>query len=411
MRILYLSQYFPPEVGATQTRAFEMACNLVRLGHKVTMLSEIPNHPTGIIPPEYRGKLYERSELEGIDVLRLWVKTGPVKTTATRMAFYLSYMVSAFLAGIFLARGRYDAVYATSPPLFVACAGWALSRARRIPFVFEVRDLWPAVAVSLGELTNPRIIRLAESIERFLYRKAAAIVAVTRGFCRHIEGLGVPGDRIAWIANGTLPDLFDPARGDSGLKQQLGLEGRFVVTFAGLHGLAQGLPSILEAAALLQTQDRIRFLFIGEGPVKDELVGIRNQRGLTNVVFLPGVACDDVVAYLNASDALLVPLKDDAIFETFIPSKLFDYMACARPIILSVPGEAREILEEAGAGIYVPPEDPHRLAQAILDLSQDPDLDRFGQAGRTFVVQRFSRQVQAEQLAEFLYQVLAPPRP
>src|SRR5512139_1192627 len=154
MRILYISQYFPPEAGATQTRAYEMARNLVRLGHQVTMIAEIPNHPSGIIPPEYRGKLIERADLEGIDVIRVWVKTSPVKNFRQRIVFYLSFMLASIFAGLFLARGHFDLLYATSPPLFVGASGLLISRVRRIPFVFEVRDIWPESAVALGELSN-----------------------------------------------------------------------------------------------------------------------------------------------------------------------------------------------------------------------------------------------------------------
>ena len=407
MRILYLSQYFPPEVGATQTRAYEMARNLVGLGHRVTMLAEIPNHPTGIVPPEYRGKLYERDTLDGIDVMRLWVKTSRVKTTRTRMAFYLSFMVSATLAGILLARGRYDVVYATSPPLFVACAGWALSRIRRIPFVFEVRDLWPAVAVSLGELSSPRIIRWAEAVERFLYRQAAAIVAVTRGFCQHIEALGIASDKIHWIPNGTMPEIFDPARGDEGLRHRLGLQGKFVVLYAGLHGLAQGLPFILEAAHDLLDHPEVVFVFVGEGPAKPDLLAIQDQQNLTNVLFLPQVAREAVVPYLNMADTLLVPLKKDQIFASFIPSKLYDFMSCAKPVILSVPGEAREILEEAGAGIFVAPGDVKQLRQAILHLSREAGTcQEYGRKGRQYVIEHFSRKTQAGQVAALLQDLI-----
>ncbi|HEC33773.1 MAG TPA: glycosyltransferase WbuB, partial [Chloroflexi bacterium] len=172
MRVLYLSQYFPPEVGATQTRAYEMATGLIRAGHQVTMLTEVPNHPEGIIRPEYRGRFWTRETLDGIDVIRVWVKTAPVKTMRTRLAFYLTYMLNATLAGLVLARGRYDVVYATSPPLFVGGAALALSLLRRIPLVFEVRDLWPESAVALGELENPRFIRWATWLEECCYRRA-----------------------------------------------------------------------------------------------------------------------------------------------------------------------------------------------------------------------------------------------
>src|SRR5574342_1417632 len=181
MRILYLSQYFPPEVGATQTRAYEMARGLVRAGHQVTMIAEVPNHPSGIIPPRYRGKLYERSLWYGIEVIRVWVKASPVKNFRGRMAFYLSYMLMAALAGLSLARGKYDVIYTTSPPLFAGAAGLTLSYLRRIPLVFEVRDLWPESAVALGELRHPRAIKLAELLEKRCYQRARAIVVVTSG--------------------------------------------------------------------------------------------------------------------------------------------------------------------------------------------------------------------------------------
>lgn len=404
MRILYLSQYFPPEVGATQTRAYEMARNLVKIGHEVTILAEIPNHPTGIIPPEYQGKVIERSQLEGIDVIRVWVKTSPTKTSFTRIAFYLTYMINAFLAGVFFAHGPFDIVYASSPPLFVACAGWALSRVRRVSFVMEVRDLWPAVAVSLGELSNPLILRLAEKLELFLYRKASAIIPVTHGFCQYIQKLGISEVKMFWIPNGTSPEVFDPARVKPELRTKLGLNGKFVVAFAGLHGIAQGLPSILETAKHLQEHPQIVFLFIGEGPVKKELVAIKERDNLTNVIFLSEVPREEIPYYLNISNVLLVPLKDDKIFETFIPSKLFDFMACAKPIILSVPGEAREILETSRSGVFVPPEDSQQLKQAILDLSsQDPtQLHILGKRGREHVIEHYSRDRQAQQLSEVL---------
>lgn len=385
-----------------------MARHLVQMGHPVTMIAEVPNHPSGVIPPAYRGKLYERADLDGIEVLRVWVKASPVKTSFTRMAFYLSYMVNATLAGIWLAKGKYDLVFASSPPLFVACAGWAISRLRGIPFVFDVRDLWPAVAVSLGELRSPRLLRWAEKVERFLYRRAAMITAVTRGFCVYIENLGIPASRIHWAPNGSTPELFTPGEPDPRLLASLGLQGKFVVTFAGLHGIAQGLPSILDTARSLLDHPEVAFLFIGEGPVKRALISRCEEEGLTNVHFVAEMPREQVVPYLNSSDALLVPLKNDPIFETFIPSKLFDFMACGRPVLLSVPGEARQILEETGAGSYVPPEDPAALKSAILQLAALTPEERrqIGQRGRQMVIEKYSRASQARQLAELLGQML-----
>ncbi len=194
MHILYLSQYFPPEVGATQTRAYEMARGLVRAGHRVTMLTEVPNHPSGIVPPAYRGKWFERSELDGIDVLRVWVKASPVKTFKSRMAFYLSYMANATLVGALKARGPFDVVYATSPPLFVGAAGLALHGLKRAPFVFEVRDLWPESAVALGELRSPRAIAWAGKLEELCYNRASRVRGGHRGHSAAAPCAG-PGGR------------------------------------------------------------------------------------------------------------------------------------------------------------------------------------------------------------------------
>ncbi len=257
MRILYISQYFPPEAGATQTRAYEMARNLVRLGHQVTLLAEIPNHPSGVIPPEYRGKWVERATLEGIDVIRLWVKASPVKGFRQRMLFYLSFMLSSTLAGLFLARGRYDLVFATSPPLFVGASGLIIALLKRFPFIFEVRDIWPASAVALGELSNPRAIRWATWLEETCYARAKKIVVVTRGIRLSLEQRGIPQEKLALIPNGANTDLFQyRSAARHRLRADLNLEDKFIAVYAGIHGVAQGLETLLEAAFLFKGSSR-----------------------------------------------------------------------------------------------------------------------------------------------------------
>lgn len=403
MRVLYLSQYFPPEVGATQTRAFEMAHYLVSAGHRVTMVTEVPNHPAGIIPPEYRGKLYERADLEGIDVIRVWVKTSPAKTFATRMMFYISYMIDAALAGLILARGRYDVIYATSPPLFVGGTALALSYMRRIPMVFEVRDLWPESAVALGELTNPRAVALAGKLEEMCYNRARCIVVVTDGIRRRLEERGLD-HKIVVIPNGANTELFrpDPESG-AALRTELGLEGKFVAIYAGIHGVAQGLETVLEAAQQLRGVPDVHFLFVGEGPKKAELLALRNEMGLTNVSMLAEQPRSKIPAFLSAAQVALVPLRRLELFEGAVPSKLFDAWACGCPVILSIEGEARRVLALADAGVFVEPEDAGQLAQAVLQLKGDPDrLIRYGGNGRCFVEAHYSRQRLAVQLEELL---------
>jgi colanic acid biosynthesis glycosyl transferase WcaI len=327
MRVLYLSQYFPPEVGATQTRAHEMARSLVAAGHQVTMLTEVPNHPAGVIPPAYRGKLWQRARLDGIDVLRLWVITSPQKGFRQRMLFYLSYMGMAILAGLALGlrpRRRYDVIYATSPPLFAGLAGAVLSVLLRTRFVFEVRDLWPESAVALGELSSPRAIRLAEVVERFCYRRARRVVVVTRGIQARLAARGVRPGRVRLIANGANVEQFrpDPAAA-ARLCAALGLDGCFVAMYAGIHGVAQGLETLVEAAALLKDTPDIRLVFIGEGPRKAEVRRLVAERRLSNVLLLDEQPRAAMAGYLSLAGCAIVPLKDEPVFAGALLSKLF----------------------------------------------------------------------------------------
>jgi glycosyltransferase involved in cell wall biosynthesis len=411
MRILYLSQYFPPEAGATQTRAYEMATGLIRAGHQVTMLTEVPNHPQGIIHPAYRGKLWVREELDGldsasaIDVLHVWVKASPVKTMRTRLAFYLSYMVNATLAGLLL-REKYDVIYATSPPLFVGGAALALSHLRRTPLVFEVRDLWPESAVALGELKNPRFIRWATRLEEACYRRARHIVVVTQGIYDRLLARQIPEQKLSLIPNGANTDLFhyQPDAG-AAMRRELGLDDRFLVVYAGIHGIAQGLETVLQAAQRLEDihASNIHFLMIGDGPCKADLLKLKTEMVLSNVTMLDAQPRETIPAYLSAADVALVPLRKLELFKGALPSKIFDAWACECPIVLSMEGEARRVLERAQAGVYVEPESPVALAEAIQALSRDRDRCReYGENGRRFVVRHYSRQAQAQRLAALL---------
>ena len=405
MRILYLSQYFPPEVGATQTRAYEMARGLVQAGHQVTMLAEVPNHPSGIIPPAYRGKWFERSDLDGIDVLRVWVLASPVKSFRSRMAFYLTFMANGALVGALQARGPFDVVYATSPPLFVGGAGLALHWLKRTPFVFEVRDLWPESAVVLGELRNPRAIALATRLEELCYNRASRVVVVTEGIRQRLLARGQAAEKLVLIPNGANTELFQPQPAlGAEFRQQHGLQpDDFVVAYAGIHGIAQGLETVLRAAQMLRDQDNIRFVMVGEGPVKPELQQLRSDLGLDNVLMLPEQPRTSMPAVLSAADVALVPLRKVELFEHAVPSKLFDAWACGCPVLLSIDGEARRVLEAANGGLFVPPEDPTALAQAISQLALLPDRGRsLGANGRRFTVERYSRQAQARQLEQIL---------
>jgi len=405
MRILYLSQYFPPEVGATQTRAYEMARGLVQAGHQVTMLTEVPNHPAGIVQPGYRRRLWVRRELEGIAVWHGWVWASPRKNFLNRMAFYLSYMAGATMMGL-LARGRYDAIYCTSPPLFAGGAALALHFLRRTPLFFEIRDLWPESAVEMGELNNRRAIQLSSWLADQCYRHSHHLVVVTEGIRHALLQKGIPAEKITLIPNGANTELFQPQPDAAAtLRQQLHLHEKFVVLYAGILGLAQGLETVLDAAANLRTHPHIQFLFVGTGPREQALRDYAQNLGLTNVQFLGQQPRETMPAYLSLADVAVVPLRDVPVFAGALPSKLFDAWACACPTLTSIRGEAQKLVEQAGAGQFVTPEQPTELAQTILTLCAQPEkIKEMGERGRAFVSQHYSRQAQARHLVTLLEQ-------
>jgi len=408
MRILYLSQYFFPEMGATQIRAYDNAYNWVHLGHQVTMIAEIPNHPAGVVPPEFRGKLYQRDTLDGIDVIRVWVKASPVKNFRNRLLFYLSYMVSAALAGLFISRGHYDLVYASSPPLFVGGAALIISTLRRIPFIFEVRDLWPESAVALGEIRSPKIVAWATHFEEACYHKAEKVIVVTRGILSNLLERGFPATKIELVPNGANTDLFDYRAEDrERLRAGLGLQGKLVAIYAGIHGVAQNLEFVIVAATLLKDHPEIHFLFIGEGPKKRELVEMVEKYKLTNITMLPEQPHQVVPSYLSAADVALIPLRDIELFKGAVPSKMYDAWACRRPILLSIDGEARQIMEQARAGHFIQPGDAQALATSLINMESTQDEWKvMGENGRNFTVRNNSRRAQAEKLATLLQATL-----
>lgn len=408
MRILYISQYFPPEAGATQTRAFEMARNWVQLGHQVTILTEFPNHPSGIIPVEYKGKFFERAELEGINVIRVWVKASPEKSLRNRILFYLSFMFNAFIAGLFLAHCRYELIYATSPPLFVGGAALFLSYLKRVPLVFEVRDLWPESAVALGELQNSLAISFATRLESMCYRRARLIPVVTQGIINRLIERDIPEHKILLVSNGANIDLFHfmPEERER-IRTELGLSSKFVAIYAGIHGLAQGLETVVEAAQKLVSIQDIHIIFIGEGPKKAEVTALAQQYHLANLTLLPEKPREQIPSYLSAADVSLIPLRNIELFKGALPSKIFDAWACQRPVILSVEGEASHVVEQAQGGIFVQPENPAALAKTLIQLRDNPmEREKMGKNGRIFTEKNYSRAAIAKQLINTLEGIL-----
>ncbi len=399
LRVALLSQYFAPEIGATQSRMQAFAEYLAARGHDVTVICEFPNHPHGVIPASYHGRLYEDDRTNPYRILRVWVKAAREKTQKTRMNFYLSYMALATAVAPLV--GRVDVVVATSPPLFTGAAGWALARLNRAPFVLDVRDLWPAAAVSLDQIPSSKAIAAGERLERFLYRRAAVVTAVTEPFTEHIDRIRGRKPGAQFLPNGTL-DMFFEIEPSPAAREELGISpNSFLVMFAGTLGIAQALPSVLQAAALVG--EGIDLVFLGDGPVRDQLIRKTQASGLHNVHFHPQVALADVPPFLAAADALLVTLSGHETFRDFVPSKLIDFMASGRPVVLAAAGESAALVEQADAGIVVPPEDPAALAAALKRLAADPEeAARLARNAREAVRPRL-RSAQAARLEEILY--------
>jgi len=396
LKILYITQYFPPEIGATQTRAFEMAKNLVDRGHEVHILTEFPNHPSGIIPTKYKYKIFQRDMMDGIHVWRVWIYATPNKTFLTRMAFYLSFMFMSIFLGIFVGR-RFDIVYATSPPFFVGFSGYILSVLKRALFFFEVRDIWPESAVILGELSNTRFINFAEKLELFYYRKAKKVVVVTEGIYERLLNRGIDSEKLEIIKNGTNTNIFYDY--GTGKREELNLTDKYIVLYAGIFGIAQGMEQLCDLVKQMKRHNDIHFVFIGNGPKRKTVENLQKENNLINLTLLDEIPREQIAQYLSAAHVCIVPLKKIELFEGALPSKIFDYMACERPIILCVSGEASRMMKEAQAGITVEPENTEQMISAILKLKEDRVQSKiYGQNGRNYVEKNFSRKTQAWQL-------------
>jgi glycosyltransferase involved in cell wall biosynthesis len=387
-------------------------------GHEVTVLTGFPNHPTGVVPPEYRGEFWRlvvREKPDGVNVVRTWLLPFPNRKAYERMLNYTSFCLSAASTGLFLSRP--DVVIGTSPQLLVAVAGWWLARCKRVPFVFEVRDLWPEslAAVGMGN-GNSLLHRALAKIADFLYRRSDRVVVVTPAFADYlVEHWRVPREKISVVENGVETKLFAPepftGEAGTGLRRELRAEGKFVVSYIGTMGMAHGLETIIAAAAQLQEANpEIVFLMIGEGADKARIAALARERGLTNLRFVDQQPREKIPACICASDACLVLLKKTDLFKTVIPTKMLEFMSCARPVILGVDGQAREILEEARGGLVIEPEDSGALVKAIRCLAANPELARtLGQNGREHIVLKFSRHQTAEKYIHTLQRLLKLP--
>ena len=396
MKIAYVCQYFVPEPSAPSARISELAQAWVKDGHEVTVLTGMPNHPNGIVLDEYRGKIIADEKISGVMVLRSWLYATPNQGILRKTLSHLSFMISTVILSL-PRLNKIDVIIVSSPTFFSAFSGLFISKMRRVPFVFEVRDLWPAVFIDLGILSNVFLIRLLEFWEMFLYTQAALVVTVTKSFRKKLIERGVAAEKIAVVSNGAKVNWFNPGDKKHALCSELGILNKFVVSYIGAHGISQGVATIMEAAEILKCRDDIVFMLVGDGAMKKDMVIRKNDRDLKNVLMLPAQSKERIPDLYRASDVSIVPLRDIPLFDSFVPSKMFEIMSCGIPIIGSVNGEAREILELSGSASIVSPESVHELVDSIVWMMENPQKRKMmGISGRTFVCEHYDRTMLAK---------------
>ncbi|MFN4122187.1 MAG: glycosyltransferase family 4 protein [Flavobacteriales bacterium] len=403
MRILILTQYFPPETGAPQNRLFEIASRLVKAGDEVTVLTAMPNYPKNQIFSDYKGKLFFREEMDGIKLFRAWIYVGKSRSVMARLFNYFSFVFTSLLRGLFI-RGRYDYVLCESPPLFLGITAVILSRFKRARLIFNVSDLWPESAEKLGIISNKVVLRMAERLELWLYRKSSVISGQTQGIVANISSRTDRKD-IIWLPNGVDSDLYDPNKETGAWRQEQGfLDSDFLIFYAGIIGYAQGLEVIVKAAGMLREEPNIKFILIGDGPEKEKLMAMTRNAGLNNLVFLPNQPKAKMPAIIKACDASVIPLKRLPLFLGAIPSKLFEVLAMKKPILLGVEGEAKQLFIDQGkSGLAFEPENAQDLAnKAMLLYSGSEYCALLGENGYRYVREKFNRNLIAERFRKEL---------
>ena len=400
LNVAFLTHYFPPEVGAPQARLYELARRISEKGARVTIVTGFPNYPTGVIAAGYRRRLVSEEQLDGLRVLRTWIFAARNRGFFRRILNHLSFSVSSLFAMRRL--GPTDVIFVESPPLLIGLAALVYRRVKRVPFIFNVSDIWPQSAVELGALRNPLAIRLAEALELHLYRTAARVTVVTPGMLASLLGRGAPHDKLLLLTNGVDTAVFTPRSADFVLARELGIDGKKVFLYAGTHGLAQGLDVILDAAKRTTDPD-VLFVLVGEGAEKEALRQRAAAGRIANVRFLPNQPKSSMPGLLSIAYATIIPLKRTELFKSALPSKMFESMAASRPVVAAMWGEAAELVEAAACGVVVEPEDVPAMQRAVEALAADPAQAReMGASGRRYVADHFDRKDIADRFLALL---------
>jgi glycosyltransferase involved in cell wall biosynthesis len=405
MKIVVICHYFPPEIGAPSARLYEMSKRWVELGNEVHVVTCFPNHPTGIIPDEYKGLKYKLENMDGIHVHRNYVYATPNKGFIKKTLGHISFMFSSVLFSM-KKIDKPDVIITSSPTFFSIFSGYWYSLRKKADFVLEIRDLWPAAMIELGVMKEGFITRVLEKMELFFYRNSKKLIMVTQSFKENVVKRGINEDKVHVITNGVNQDLFYPKEKNQELINKYNLQDKFVISYVGAHGISQNLSTILEVAKKLSKYKNIEFVFVGEGAEKDKLKQIVREEELTNVQFIEAQPKEAIPEFYNVSDLCLIPLKNIELFKTFIPSKMFEIMACGIPIVASLEGEAAQILEESKAALVVQPDNPNKIAVAIEELINDKEkYNQMKANGPEFVEKNYSRNKLAERYFELINNV------
>ncbi|QWF33151.1 MULTISPECIES: glycosyltransferase family 4 protein [unclassified Pseudoalteromonas] len=374
MHILFLTDNFPPEGNAPATRTYEHAREWVKLGHKVTVITGAPNFPEGKVFDGYKNNWYSKSNLDGIEVRRVKTYITANEGFIKRILDFISFMFMSFIAGLFVKKP--DIIVGTSPQFFTAVSAWAISAVRFKPFVFELRDIWPASITAVGAMKDSFAIRMLERLELFLYKRADSIISVTNAFKEELVERGVDSNKIEVVLNGVDLTNYKPAKEkDNELSLKYNLKGKFVAGYVGTHGMAHGLETIVNVAEQLKENDNIRFIFAGGGATRKKVEELVAKKKLSNVVLIDRQSKEMMPRIWSLCDVSLVPLVNNDLFRTVIPSKIFECMGMGIPTIMSVPeGEATEIIKRTGSGLVVDSENDTQIKNALLQLYSDKEL-------------------------------------
>ncbi|NIM95618.1 MAG: glycosyltransferase [Anaerolineales bacterium] len=396
MHILLIHQAFAAITEPGGTRHHEMARYLVEKGHRVTVITGQTSYLTGRETVDQKGTVVEVDDV-GVEIIRTYSSTWLHQSFFRRVISFFSFMLSSFFIGFRV--GKVDLVWGTSPPLFQGMTAWLLARLKGAPFLFEVRDLWPYFAVEVGVLQNPVIIRLSEFLEAFLYRRADRIVVNSPGYIGHVSERG--GRKVDLIPNGVDTSMFDPDADGGEYREIFQADDKYVVLYAGAHGISNDLGVVIEAAGKLRSEEGVIFVLVGDGKEKPNLIELAKSMDIDNVLFQSPVPKQDISQVLAAADLCIAILKPIEAFRVTYPNKVFDYMAAGRPVLLAIDGVIREVVEEAEAGVFVPPGDSSELAERVILLSEDREKGIcMGQSGRRYVEKHFDRRDHVDEMVK-----------